>query len=38
MTNPLLHEMLTRGELPRYDLIRPEHVAPAVDQLLADAR
>ncbi len=33
MTNPLL-----RSEgLPAFDAIRPEHVTPAIDQLLADA-
>ena len=31
--NPLL---LTEG-LPRYDLIRPEHIVPAVRQILSDA-
>ncbi len=31
--NPLLHH----GGLPLFDQIRPEHVAPAVTQLLADA-
>jgi Zn-dependent oligopeptidase len=24
--------------LPRFDLIRPEHVTPAIEQLIADAR
>ena len=33
MTNPLLN--IT--DLPAFDAIRPEHVGPAVDQLLADA-
>jgi oligopeptidase A len=33
MTNPLLDF----NDLPLFDQIRPEHVAPAVDQLLADA-
>ncbi len=33
MTNPLLDF----SGLPRFDAIRPEHVAPALDQLLADA-
>ena len=33
MTNPLLH---TDG-LPAFDTIRPEHVAPAIDTLLAEA-
>ena len=34
MTNPLLDF----SGLPRFDLIRAEHVAPAVDTLIADAR
>ncbi len=38
MNNPFLNELLDRDTLPRYDLIAPEHVAHAVDQLLADAR
>ena len=33
MTNPLLD---TSG-LPRFDAIRPEHIGPAVDELLATA-
>lgn len=33
MTNPLLDF----SGLPRFDGIRPEHIAPAIDQLLADA-
>ena len=33
MTNPLLDF----SGLPRFDAIRPEHVAPAIDALLADA-
>ncbi|HEY0333266.1 MAG TPA: M3 family metallopeptidase [Stenotrophomonas sp.] len=33
MNNPLLDF----SGLPRFDQIRPEHVAPAIDQLLADA-
>jgi oligopeptidase A len=33
MTNPLLQA----ADLPRFDEIRPEHVTPAVDVLLADA-
>lgn len=33
MNNPLLH--IT--DLPAFDQIRPEHVAPAVDTLLANA-
>lgn len=38
MNNPLLHEMLARDGLPRYDLIEPAQVAAAVDTLLAEAR
>jgi oligopeptidase A len=34
MTNPLLETT----ELPQFAAIRPEHVEPAIDQLLADAR
>lgn len=34
MTNPLLETT----ELPQFSAIRPEHVEPAIDQLLADAR
>ncbi len=33
MTNPLLDF----SDLPRFDQIRPEHVAPALDNLLASA-
>ncbi len=33
MTNPLLDF----SGLPRFDAIRPEHVAPAIDRLIADA-
>ena len=33
MTNPLL----TPSDLPLFDQIQPDHVAPAIDQLLADA-
>ncbi|TQM06835.1 oligopeptidase A [Pseudoxanthomonas sp. 3HH-4] len=33
MTNPLLDF----SGLPRFDAIRPEHIAPAVDQLLAES-
>ncbi len=32
--NPLLHH----GGLPQFDQIQPEHVAPAINQLLADAQ
>ena len=33
MSNPLLDS----AALPRFDAIRPEHVAPALDALLAEA-
>ncbi len=33
-SNPLLQEF----DLPPYSLIRPEHVEPAIDQILADSR
>jgi oligopeptidase A len=33
-SNPLLDF----SSLPRFDLIRPEHVTPAIEQLIADAR
>ena len=32
-----LNPLLENSELPAFDRIRPEHVGPAVDQLLADA-
>ena len=35
MTNPLL---IQQGELPDFAAIRPEHIAPAIEQLLSDAR
>ena len=38
MNNPFLHELLEREHLPRYDLITADQVAPAIDQLLAEAR
>ena len=38
MNNPFLHELLEREHLPRYDLITADRVAPAIDQLLAEAR
>ena len=38
MHNTFLNELLDRQALPRYDLISPDQVAPAVDQLLANAR
>lgn len=34
MTNPLLDY----SGPPRFDLVKPDHVAPAIDQLLAEAR
>ena len=34
MTNPLLDS----ADLPPYAAIRPEHVEPAIDRLLADNR
>ena len=33
MTNPLLDF----SGLPHFDAIRPEHIAPAIDRLLAEA-
>jgi oligopeptidase A len=36
--NPFLLEMLDQEKLPRYDLIEPAHVGPAIDELLAQAR
>ncbi len=36
--NPFLTGLLDSKTLPRYDLIAPEHVAPAIDELLAQAR
>jgi oligopeptidase A len=38
MNNTFLNELLDRQSLPRYDLITPDQVAPAIDQLLANAR
>ena len=35
--NPLLNPLLSTHELPDFSAIRPEHVSPALDQLLADA-
>ena len=35
--NPLLNPLLSTQELPDFSAIRPEHVSPALDQLLADA-
>jgi len=38
-SNPLLaNPLLDFSGLPRFDLIRPEHVTPAIDQLIAHAR
>ncbi|SDO14460.1 oligopeptidase A [Rhodoferax sp. OV413] len=38
MTNPLLdNPLLDFGDLPLFDQIQPEHVGPALDQLLARA-
>ncbi len=38
MTNPLLdNPLLNFGDLPLFDQIQPEHVGPALDQLLAQA-
>ncbi len=38
MTHPLLdNPLLNFGDLPLFDQIQPEHVAPALDQLLAQA-
>ncbi len=34
MTNPLLNQI----DLPHFSQIKPEHVEPAIDELLADAR
>jgi len=36
--NPTTNPLLDFSGLPRFDAIRPEHVTPAVDALLADAR
>ncbi|NLZ78383.1 MAG: oligopeptidase A, partial [Gammaproteobacteria bacterium] len=33
-TNPLLHDF----DLPEYSAIRPEHIEPAIDTILADSR
>jgi oligopeptidase A len=39
MSNPLLaNPLLDFSSLPRFDLIRPEHVTPAIEQLIAEAR
>ena len=36
--NPLSNPLLDFSGLPRFDAIRPEHVAPAIDALLQDGR
>ena len=36
--NPIANPLLDFRGLPRFDAIRPEHVAPAVDELLLEAR
>ncbi len=33
----MTHPLLDFASLPRFDAIKPEHVAPAIDTLLADA-
>ena len=38
MESPLNNPLLDFSGLPRFSEIRPDHVAPAVDQLLIDAR
>ena len=38
MTNPLLASSQPASDLPRFDEIRPDHVRPAVDALLAEAQ
>jgi oligopeptidase A len=37
MTTTTDNPLLEPSDLPRFDAIRPEHVAPAIDALLADA-
>ncbi len=37
MNTPAANPLLDFSDLPRFDAIRPEHVAPAVDQLLQEA-
>src|SRR5690242_843487 len=37
MTTNTDNPLLEPSDLPRFDAIRPEHVAPAIDALLADA-
>lgn len=38
MTNPLLATVQPASDLPPFDAIRPDHVRPAVDALLAEAQ
>ena len=37
MTDTAANPLLTSSPLPLFDAIRPEHVSPALDVLLADA-
>ncbi|QJE00805.1 M3 family metallopeptidase [Massilia forsythiae] len=37
-TNDTSNPLLDFSDLPKFDLIRPEHVTPAIEQLIADAR
>ena len=37
IANPLLADVAEDAGLPRFDAIRPEHIAPALDELLAGA-
>jgi len=36
--NPMSNPLLDFGGLPRFDAIRPEHISPAIDLLVAQAR
>ncbi len=36
-TTPDTNPLLSPADLPRFDAIRPEHIGPAIDVLLADA-
>ena len=36
--NTTVNPLLNFSDLPRFDLIQPEHVKPAITQLLADGR
>jgi oligopeptidase A len=38
MTTETSNPLLDFSSLPRFDLIKPEHVTPAIEQLIADAR